>query len=186
MLVRVFCGSKPQNPPVDQSLLDDIARVATALQRASCRRLFPGDADPEGLLAILARGDTTFGSIRRGDLGAPQGGLVPAAVTRGITGTRLFLPSRVGATLIRQSAWVGANITINNNAQAPGQVGYRDYLGVGASDPVYRAITLIHELGHAASIIYGTDALRVLWDENNPTQSRANSQLVYDNCFRPE
>ena len=138
------------------------------------------------MLEILARGDTKFGSITKGDLGGPQGGRVDAAVTTGITGSKLFFPSRIGATPIVQSAWVGANITINNNAQAPGQVGYRDYLGVGASDPVYRAITLIHELGHAASIIYGTDALRVLWDENNPTQSRANSQLVYDNCFRPE
>ena len=175
---------EPAAAPFDWSLFWDLVNVAVALQRESCRSLFPGDADPMGLLAILASGDTTFGSITRGDLGAPQGGLVDAAVTRGITGSKLFLPSRVGATPIVQSAWVGANITINNNAQAPGQAGYRDYLGVGASDAVYRGITLIHELGHVASIIYGTDASRVLYDAGNPAQSRANSQLVYDNCFK--
>lgn len=137
-----------------------------------------------GLLAVLASGDTTFGSITRGDLGAPQGGLVRAAVTTGITGGKLYLPNRVGATLIVQSAFIGASITINNNAQAPGQSGYRDYLGVGASDAVYRAITLIHELGHVAALIYGADASRILNDADSPGQSRANSQLVYDNCFR--
>ena len=177
----------PQNPaqtPFDWALFWDLVKAAAALQRESCRSLFGGDVDPMALFGIIAGGDTTFGSITRGGLGGPQNGLIDAAVTRGITGSKLFLPSRVGATLIRQSAWVGANITINNNAQAPGVVGYRDYLGVGASDAVYRAITLIHELGHAAALIYGADASKVLYDAGNPAQSRANSQLVYDNCFR--
>ncbi len=179
----------PQNPAqtqFDEVLSADLARVTTALQRESCRNLFGGDADVMGILGVLARGDTTFGSITRGDLGGVQNGRIDAAVTVGITGSKLFLPSRVGATLIKQTAWVGANITINNNAQAPGVVGYRDYLGVGASDDVYRAITLIHELGHVAALIYGADASKVLYDAGNPAQSRANSQIVYDNCFRPE
>jgi hypothetical protein len=47
-----------------------------------------------------------------------------------------------------------------------------------------RAITLIHELGHAAGIIYGASSSRILDDQDNARQSQANSQLVYDNCFK--
>jgi hypothetical protein len=103
-------------------------------------------------------------------------------MTTGILGS--ITVTRPDGTTFRQSTFTGANIVINNNAAAPFQSGYHDYLGVGASDTVYRAITLIHELGHAAAIINGATASRILDDQNNSAQSRANSQLVYDNCFK--
>ena len=137
------------------------------------------------LLTKIAIGDSTRGSVTRGDLGGPKGGLVDAAVTLGILGTRWAMEAGdAGPKFMRQSAFIGATITINSNARAPFQNGFHDYLGVGASDATYRALTIIHELGHAASVIYGSDASRILDDQNNSTQSRANSQLVYDNCFR--
>ena len=75
-------------------------------------------------------------------------------------------------------------MVLNNNSASPYQSGdYGNRFG-GANAAVNRAITLIHELGHVAGIIYGASASRMLDDQNNSAQSRANSQLVYDNCFK--
>src|SRR3984893_12448090 len=173
-------GIEPQNPEpqFDWPLFWDLLAAATALQRQSCRDLFGSNVDPSKLLGNLAAGNAGLGTITRGDLGAPSSGSVTAANTTGILGSRTV--SRPDGTTFQQSTFTGANIVLNSNAAAPFQSGYRDYLGVGASDSTYRAITLIHELGHAAGIIYGANASKILDDQDNSAQSRANSKLVYD------
>ena len=166
----------------------DLARNVL-LNNKSCRDLFAKGVDPVGLLNQLEKG----GNITPANLGgAASNGSVRNAETNGVLGTRLV--SRVGdngVTLTRQSAWVGANITVNNNSAAPFQNGYAGRYG--ASDAVNRAITIIHELGHAANFIYGNSysgdaasAINQNDGDNTPTanaNSRDNSQRVFDNCF---
>jgi hypothetical protein len=189
-VVNIFGGaqylvaqnSTQTSQPFDWALFWDLLTAEKALQKKSCRDLFGSNVDPGKLLASIAAGNAGLGSITRGDLGAPSNGTVTAADTTGILGSKtVTLPN---GNTVKQSTFTGANIVLNSNAAAPFQSGYRDYLGVGASDSVYRAVTLIHELGHAAAIIYGASASQILDDQNNGAQSRANSQLVYDNCFK--
>jgi RHS repeat-associated protein len=180
-------GSLQTSAPFDWALLFDVLRAGAALLRDSCRGLFSKYVNPVELLGTLHRGDTYRGSIRRGDLGVgvTSGGttITPAADTTGISASRMFVGrGHVGHLAVRQAYWIGANITLNSNAASPYQGGYRGRYGV--DDATNRAITLIHELGHAAALIYGDDASRIVDDISNPTRSEANSRLVYENCFR--
>lgn len=180
-----FQGGKPnsQSPaqaPFDWPLFWDLVNAAGALQRESCRNLFGSNVDPTRLLGQLAAGDARLGSISRGDLGAASGDTATSAQTTGILGSRTV--TRPDGTTFKQSTFTGANIILNNNAASPYQSGCGGRFGAG--DGINRAITLIHELGHAAGLIYGARASRIVDDQNNTTQSKANSQLVYDSCFR--
>ena len=121
----------------------------------------------------------SLGGISFGDLGAPDGnGSVRAAETTGILGS-ITLPSGT-----RQSVFTGANIVINTNPQASFIAGYGS-TALSSSNIVNRAITLIHELGHAANIIYGAGSSKIQDDQNDPTgkTSKDNSKLVKKNCF---
>jgi len=168
----------PQNP-----LADAIDLAREALRKDSCAKLFNQIGSPINLLDNLAAG-TPLGSITLGNLGGPINGSVSAADTTGILGAKTVVgfAGHLPLSPIVQSTFTGANIVINSNSAAPFQSGYGGRFG--ASDAVNRAITLIHELGHVAAIIYGANASRILDDQNNSAQSRANSQLVYDNCFK--
>jgi RHS repeat-associated protein len=164
----------------DWPLFWDLVNAAVALQRDSCRKLFGSNIDPITLLGQLAAGNAGVGSITRGDLGGLVNGNVENARTTGILGARVV--TRPDGTTFRQSTFTGANIVLNNNPASPYMSGYNNRFG--ANDAVNRAITLIHELGHAAVIIYGTNASRIVDDQNDPTKSSDNSRLVFDECFR--
>lgn len=172
-------GDSPQDPAetIDWQLFADIWAAIKALQRQSCRDLFSANVDPIDLLGALAAGNAGIGSITRGPL--PND--TDAAETKGILGH--ITVTKEDGTTFRQSIFTGANIVINSNDKAPYQAGYKNFLNV-QDDSVHRAVTLIHELGHAAMFIYGAGATRVLDDQKNTPQSQSNSQLVYDNCFK--
>jgi hypothetical protein len=131
------------------------------------------------LLAGLVAGNTGQGSVQWGDLGGPVGGTVTAASTVGI----------LGRNEQNQSIFTGVTITINDNLSAPWFAGYPDTFGIGNPDSsysqnVYRAITLMHELGHAMAIITGAGGSKIQDDQASPQQSHANSRLIYENCFK--
>jgi RHS repeat-associated protein len=169
----------PQFPGLDvnrvrellRNLSDAVHMALNALfSKPGCASLFnlPPDTNPADLLNRLYGGQ--LGSIGYGNLGGPnQSGNVSNAQTTGILGSG------------RVSVFVGANIRINSNPAAPFNRGYGGRFGL--DDATNRAITLIHELGHAAQFIYGTDSTRIVDDQNNPSASQTNSQLVRENCF---
>ena len=83
------------------------------------------------------------------------------------------------------SRFDGANIVINSNPNGPFVSGFKDFLGVGASDRVYRALTIIHELGHALNIRFGLSASPIVDDSASGEVNRQNSRKVYAACFSP-
>jgi RHS repeat-associated protein len=143
-----------------------------ALQYSECQSLFdPSRVDPAFLLTALFSG-SNLGSISFADLGGPDSsGNINNATTTGILGTRtVTLPS--GNTVV-QSTFTGANIVFNSNPASLFSTG-TDRRG---------AITLIHELGHAANIIFGPGSSVIADDAGNPTLSRQNSQSIRNLCF---
>jgi hypothetical protein len=90
-------------------------------------------------------------------------------------------------------------ITFNTNASSNFQSGYLDRFGnqrFGVDDLTNRAITIIHELGHAANIIYNrsfspepNSGSNILFDSaGNPISqaiSLGNSSQVKNACFGP-
>ncbi len=66
------------------------------------------------------------------------------------------------------------NILINNDPNTPYNQG-SDY---------DRAITLLHELGHAFVDLFGADSSHVLDDQNSTAASQRNSDVVRQNCPR--
>ncbi|MGH9949683.1 MAG: hypothetical protein ACRD6X_21140, partial [Pyrinomonadaceae bacterium] len=162
-----------------------------ALKSKTCRNLFGSNVDPESeLLRYSEYPSNVLGSLTLGDLGAYQqtrdasGNLTGRSSSLGAVTTGI-LGSFVNANGARISRFDGANIVINNNANGAFISGYRDYLGVGATDQVYRAITIIHELGHALRIRFGAYESPIVDDTGPGTEgySRANSDLVYAACF---
>jgi hypothetical protein len=132
------------------------------------------------------------GTVDFGDLGAGVTNgdrtTFTAANTTGVLlpgGLKVIKPD---GSSFKRSLFVGAIITINSNPAAPFRSGFRDFLGVGASDAIYRSALILHELGHAARIIYHDDTASMInFDTGIPDAARINkdnSKRVYDNCFR--
>lgn len=179
----------PPPPSPSASALYDRAfrRAIQALQRGRCQSIFnlPSGITPAELLAGLSSGGP-LGSISFGDLGAPDAnGSVTAAATNQIGHQTVTLPN--GTTVVQALAMNIGNIVINTNAQAPFIAGYGTQ-ALSQNDQVNRAITLIHELGHAANFIYGPDASLINQSDTGPDAqsrrtNRANSRLVYERCF---
>jgi hypothetical protein len=152
-------------------------------EREACRNLFGDKVDPRDLLIDLYTGQHNAGLISFGDLGSTG----TAAQTEMRTMNSIPLQGKEGT--YRRSIRAGANITINSNENGSYRAGYaRRELGANVSDRVRRAITLLHELGHAASDLYGEAGSQIVPDDvsvkDRARISRENSQRVYDNCFR--
>jgi hypothetical protein len=82
----------------------------------------------------------------------------------------------------------GVTLRINSNPAAPFQAGFENATGGSAfraslSRTMNNAITLIHELGHAAVKLHGNKASQIVNDRNNEVTSNANSRLVFESCF---
>ncbi len=176
--------SKKTLEKFDQAIDDALE----ALKKESCRNLFGKDTDPTALLqSLYAAVGPTLGAIELDDLGAynvrrdDRGKITSrrgvGGLTTGITG------SIINKNGIKVSIFTGAHIQINSNENGPFVEGYYDYLNVGASDRTYRAITIIHELGHALYTLFGSNASPIVPDADGQV-NKDNSQRVYDACFK--
>jgi hypothetical protein len=162
-----------------QTVLQDVINEArTALQKESCRNLFSEDVDPINLLNELASGNSSLGKIDMGNIGSNLNAQTGLAL-----GSRIV--TKADGTTIRQSLGYlpnTAHITLNTNIAA--QTITRGRFGL--TDIQNKALTLIHELGHAANNIYGSNSSRIM--EDNATDkailSRMNSYWVLNACFR--
>jgi len=167
---------------LDNAELRRVADIAiAALSERSCNSLFSFSTDPGAVFDALVRGLVPGSSLGFGDLGAPSGGLATAAETRGILGHQVI-------NGINTSIFTGATITINSNGLAPWVTGYPDRFGFGnptslSTQDLYRAITLIHELGHYYNTVTGMGGSAIADDNGNPVLSQAKTKLVVDNCF---
>lgn len=168
----------------------DSARAA--LQRPACRALFTDSVDPVWLLNELSSGLSTLGSISVGNLDANK-----AASTSLVPNPPTYYFNPDGTLQAVNNGFANAvSIVVNSNPQSAFNAGYPSitanegipdaYFGprYGASDDINRAITVIHELGHAANYLFGAGSSRILYDDT-PTGvvSELNSLTVYRACF---
>ena len=133
--------------------------------------------DPVKLLDDLASGTAGIGSIRTGNLS-------PASIndqTTGILGSR----SRTNAQGRQIRTKHLHRRQYHNQQQLSGgfQAGYGGRFG--ATDAINRAITVIHELGHAANIIFRHHSSGIMNDEGSlgSIASDMNSERVFKDCF---
>jgi RHS repeat-associated protein len=158
-----------------------------ALLKNDCRAIFKGGIDPAALLVDLIN----KGQIRFADLGNINANAqtTPAFGYETRTG-------QDGNTITVNTGVSGLDaITFNTNASSNFQSGYLARFGV--DDLTNRAITIIHELGHAANIIYNrsfspepNSGSNILFDSaGNPISqaiSLGNSSQVKNACFGPQ
>jgi len=165
-----------------------INAVRQRLMKQKCRELFGKNVDPIQLFNTLLAGGTPLGSVTSSDLGGPQKladgtTTVNAAVTTPLykydIGTRAD-----GSTFkINNGTTNGATLTINSNADAPFQAGFKDVFGLSDFDS--QVLTVIHELGHAAVYANNNDpkASKIKDDVDKPGVSKSNSDKVKSKCF---
>jgi hypothetical protein len=165
--------------------IDEAYQLARqALQDPQCASIFRPDLNPVELLDNLFYGRNGF-SLAFEDLGGRQGQSATAAHTSGKLGLALRLGEHIPEQMTQVSTFIGATVNINSNPQGPFLAGYDGYLGI--DDAVHRAMTLIHELGHAVNIIELQGSMIRDDDTEGPTaalSNRWNSIFVYEKCFR--
>lgn len=168
-------------PPVGLLFLRGAIELAKeALRtRQSCRDLFRRDVSTD---IMFDASDIHFGPT--------GGGATRNALT---TPTYIYLRGSSGITInYHKVGTAGATITLNNDQGTAFNSGYRMPDGnnrYGASDSINRAVTILHELGHAATYAYGDGASVIRLDGDDvPDAARIsaeNSQAVFDACFGP-
>jgi hypothetical protein len=151
-----------------------IQKALEALQKPKCRDLFADNVDPTALLQNLAAGGG-LGNIQVDDLTEPT----VSAQTSPILPANYSNQSSMGTT------FAGANITVNSSPLAPFSFGFGTTASYGLDDTSRQAVTLLHELGHAANFIYGQGASTIANNEegNQRFMSQVNSFVVAKNCF---
>jgi RHS repeat-associated protein len=163
-------------------ILDQAINTAiTAITRRSrCRDLFVGYIDPVAVLREL-RGGRGRGAFGFGSRDANGNSI--AANTSAVTTPRFQYTTGQNGTRVNLGT-NGADITINTGG--PFFTGYNNRFGV--SDAVNRAVTVIHELGHALDLIYRNEYTSRIETQNEGQvgyqTSAQNSQLVFRNCFQ--
>jgi hypothetical protein len=172
-------GIVQQNPGPQSTIPQDLIDVAkTALQQKSCRDLFISGVDPIKLLDELASGNSSRGIIDMANLGPD----VNAA-------TNLMLGSRIvtgpdGKTFRQSTGYQPntAHITLNTNIGVQAVTSGR----FGLSDLQNKALTLIHELGHAANKIFGAGSSIIMEDnaQDKAILSQMNAYWVLNDCFK--
>lgn len=139
------------------------AIALAALQNKHCRDLFSKDVDPVKLLQELA----SSGKIKY-DFSANPRNANPGH----------------NAETVMTGAHAG-DIRFSPNPETKFNSGDPSWGTWGLSVAMNRAITLIHELGHAANAIKGPGSSRIRNDGYADTQaSENNSERVYNACFR--
>jgi hypothetical protein len=176
-------------------LSDGEELVLDALTKPECAALFPGGrTGPDGvdrITTILAGGAVFNGGVPANvadantvgvffaDLGGVDAsGNITAAATTG----------SLGRNSVGQSVFIGVSIRLNSNLQAPWLTGYPDRFDLqevyGAqTQNVYRAITLLHELGHAFAMLFGAKSSSIVDDQGKLDVSQANTREVFRRCF---
>jgi len=168
---------------LQDTLLRAAAIAEDALKQKDCAGMFGGSISPASELADLVAGTVAGSGFTYADLGPPSGGSVTAATTVGIAGSQVI-------NGVNTSVFTGAAITINDNLFAPWIGGYPDTFDFGSvgstvTQDLYRAITLIHELGHFYNTVTGMGGSSIIDDGlGTPAgTSQRNSAMVFQNCF---
>jgi RHS repeat-associated protein len=170
-------GGSPSLPASVQQLMAWANNTAARLQAAIalaintlatnplCDSLFgltPGSPDPVDLLQDLKSATSGYGYFELNLL--PIGnGLATNAQTSGLGS---FNNAYGGS-------FSGAAVTINMYPSAPFNTG-------SAQDD---AITVLHELGHVYMDVFGAGSTKIQNDIGNTAASKANTQLVKNDCF---
>ena len=116
------------------------------------------------LLLLSGAGDIQIGDIPQ----QPGSPYVTSATTVGVEPYSYNIGNGASSVLLYESV----TITINDLAGS---------FVTGTTQD--QAITLIHELGHAFSDLFGPSSTKITSDANNPTASQANTALVTQACF---
>lgn len=153
----------------DQLLLAVAAAFAALLSKDTCSNLFhlPAGTSVLQFFAEVLKGSNRVRMIFA-DLGGPSpDGRITTATTAPFSNTQ------PNTALTR----------ININARSPFLIGYSTS-GFGDTEVENRAITLIHELGHAANFVFGFGSSEISnLDGAMPSLSIDNSRKVKINCF---
>ena len=152
-----------------------IGAALQALKNQDCAALFglvPGSPDPLTLLTDLQSGESGYGYIQLDDLPLPTDhpNQINNAVT---TPTFAYGPAPGGGVV--NLGFNGAIITINLDPSTPFNS------NASAAD---RAVTLLHELGHVYTYIWGASASKIVDDSQSSDLSKQNTALVKQNCFK--
>jgi hypothetical protein len=140
------------------------------LNLPSCSKLFSPLAGPTPsvLLLDLYAGTTSYGSIEFGPIVEDKPGVTTfATTTPQIPTSTLGIPTTGKALITLQTQGAGASLWVFS----------------GAPSYVNAAATLIHELGHAANIIFGDGSSSIADDVDNTARSMANQNTVLQDCF---
>jgi len=92
------------------------------------------------------------------------GGLIVQRLMRALTIVKLEVRSKVANRIWRIAVTLQIDVFVLDRS-------------------VDRAMTLLHELGHAFNIIRGAGGSLILDDQGNPTTSMANSAIVRGRCY---
>jgi hypothetical protein len=156
-----------------QRLQDAINLAFAALANIKCGSLFgltAGSANPSYLLQQLEKGTGGFGYFTIGDI-AKQQNLVTSATTAPIQSL-----VDIGYGNSSQLQTTGVIITINDLEGS--------FTG---SDPIAQAATVLHELGHAFSDLWGQSSTKIKDDNktvpNYVDVSKGNTTLINKDCF---
>jgi hypothetical protein len=146
--------------------------------RKECRDLFDANTDPTALLEKLLVNDEATGSLTFGKMTDGEGHLLKGvrATTSPVTGP----PISQNGHLVTSGA-SNVSIVLSNDSLSP---------RFGLNELQDRALTLLHELGHAANFRRNigsaeSTASKIQKDNNGSLAdvSLQNSYLVYESCF---
>ena len=139
-------------------------------KKPDCARLFgltPGSPAPAPLLNSLLSSDPAVGILIVDDIASPPGQVTSAT-------TSAFDPINVpignGAT---QRRYRFVEVTLNDLAGT--------FVSGSTQD---QAITLLHELGHVYSYLFGPESTKITDDYGKLTASQNNTALVKSDCFK--
>ncbi len=147
-----------------------IDRARNALRNhwpcASLFALGTGLPEPTDILDRLARADPSVGLIIINEIESPRG-QTTSATAAGFNWQAV--PVGQGATQLRATF---VQVTINSLAGT-----FVD------GDETDRAVTILHELGHVYSFLYGPSSTLISEDRGDTSKSEENSRLARKHCF---
>jgi RHS repeat-associated protein len=158
-----------------QNLTNAVTTALDALRsNGDCAALFgktPGTPDPYDVLFDINY-DKGYAQFITDNLqpykdpADPTRTLIDNAKTQPVASSANYgtLPD---GTRVFQGTWNAATITINTNPLAS-----------------FDAVTILHELGHVYTDLFGASSTSILDDNSSPGQSKANSDLIRSTCFK--
>jgi hypothetical protein len=162
-------GGTPEENKFAKRLQSAFKAAIKALGIDECNKLFgqAGSPDPVTVLTMLVGTNPGTGMILFDQISSPPG-QVTSATTVGYNpyskdignGTQLLLYAFV-QVMINTQAGSFVSGTTNN-----------------------QATTLLHELGHVYSDLYGPQSTAIVSDAGNLALSQQNTKTVEDNCFK--